>query len=114
MFKLVERAHKLVTAEVMAARAREIIAVNAEEELAACQVPVLYIAGGRDRLVPEHNRRRIKQIKPSVKVVVLPSSHMVLQNVPEAAAEVIVEFAAEIRADGPTDRATPYPSSASS
>jgi pimeloyl-ACP methyl ester carboxylesterase len=96
MFELVERAHRSVTAEVMAARAREIIAVDAEADLSACRVPLLYIAGARDRLVPEHNRRRIKRIKPSVKVVVLPSSHMVLQNVPEAAAEVIAEFAERV------------------
>ena len=99
MFELVERAHKIVTAEVMAARAREIVAVNAEDALAACRVPVLYIAGASDRLVPEHNRRRIKRIKPSVKVVVLPSPHMVLQNVPEAAAEVIADFAAKVGAE---------------
>ena len=99
MFELVERAHKIVTAEVMAARAREIIAVNAEEALAACRVPILYVAGGWDRLVPEHNRRRIKQIKPSVKVVVLPSLHMVLQNIPEAAAEVIAHCAARVGAE---------------
>jgi pimeloyl-[acyl-carrier protein] methyl ester esterase len=94
MFELVERAHRIVTAEVMAARAREIVTVDAEAALSACRVPLLYIAGARDRLVPEYNRRRIKQIKPSVKVVVLPSPHMVLQNVPQAAAEVIAEFAA--------------------
>lgn len=96
MFELVERAHKIVTAEVMAARAREIIAVDGEAALTACRVPLLYIGGARDRLVPEHNRRRIEQIKPSVKVVVLPASHMVLQNVPEAAAEVIAAFAAAV------------------
>ena len=96
MFELVEHAHRLVTAEVMAARAREIVAVDAEEALSVCRVPLLYIAGAWDRLVPEHNRRRIKQLKPSVELVVLPSSHMVLQNVPEAAAEVIAEFAARV------------------
>jgi len=96
MFELVERAHRMVTAEVMAARARDIIAVNAEADLSACRVPLLYIGGARDRLVPEHNRRRIRRIKPSVEVVVLPSSHMVLQNVPVAAAEVIAEFARRV------------------
>ena len=98
MFELVERAHRFVTAEVMAARAREIIGVNAEAALSACRVPLLYIAGGWDRLEPKHNRRRIKQIKPSAKMVVLPSPHMVLQNVPEAAAEVIADFAAKVGA----------------
>ena len=98
MFELVERAHRIVTAEVMAARAREIVAVDAVKALSACGVPLLYIAGARDRLVPEHNRRRITQIKPSVKVVVLPASHMVLQDVPEAAAKVIAEFAAAVGA----------------
>ena len=99
LFDLVERAHRIVTPEVMAARARAIIDVNAEEALSACRVPLLYIAGSRDRVASKHNRTRIKNINPSVRVVVLPAPHMVLQNVPQAAAKVITEFAARVGAD---------------
>jgi len=96
VFELVQRAHKLVTPAVLAARARAIIIVNAADALAACRVPLLYLAGSRDRVVPGHNQRRIKKINPNVKVVVLPAPHLVLQNAPEAAAKVIAQFAAEV------------------
>jgi pimeloyl-[acyl-carrier protein] methyl ester esterase len=96
VFELVQRAHKLVTPAVLAARARAITVVNAADALAACRLPILYIAGSRDRLVPRHNQRRIVRINPGVKIVVLPAPHLVLQNAPHAAAKVIAEFAASL------------------
>jgi len=96
LFELVERSHKVVTPAVQAARARAIINVNAEEALSACCVPILYLAGANDRLVPEHNVKRIRTINPRVRVVVLESSHMVLQTAPQEAANVIAQFAAEV------------------
>jgi pimeloyl-[acyl-carrier protein] methyl ester esterase len=96
VFKLVQRAHKLVTPAVLAARARAILAVDAEDALAACRLPILYIAGSRDRLVPKRNLIRIKRLNSKVRAAVLPAPHMVLQNAPEAAAKIIAEFAAEV------------------
>jgi pimeloyl-[acyl-carrier protein] methyl ester esterase len=96
LFELVERSHKKVTPSVQAARARAIINVNAEAALSACCVPILYLAGASDRLVPEHNVRRIRSINPRVRVAVLESSHMVLQTAPQEAANVITQFAAEV------------------
>jgi pimeloyl-[acyl-carrier protein] methyl ester esterase len=96
LFELVERSHKMVTPAVQAARARAIINVNAEAALSACCVPILYLAGAGDRLVPEHNLRRIRSINPRVRVAVLKSSHMVLQTAPQEAANVIAQFAAEV------------------
>jgi pimeloyl-ACP methyl ester carboxylesterase len=93
VFELVQRAHKLLTPAVLAARARAIIVVNAEDALAACRLPILYIAGSRDRLVPKRNPTRILRVNPGVKIVTLPAPHLVLQNAPEAAAKVIAEFA---------------------
>jgi pimeloyl-[acyl-carrier protein] methyl ester esterase len=96
VFELVQRAHKLVTPAVLAARARAITVVNAEDALAACCLPILYIAGSRDRLVPKRNPTRIQRVNPGVKIVALPAPHLVLQNAPEAAAKVIAQFAAEV------------------
>lgn len=96
VFELVQRAHKLVTPAVLAARARAITVVNAEDALAACRLPILYIAGSRDRLVPKRNPTRIQCVNPGVKIVTLPAPHLVLQNAPEAAAKVIAQFAAEV------------------
>ena len=96
LFKLVERSHAAVTPAVLAARAREVIGIDAEDALSACCVPLLYIAGSRDRVVPKQNLRRIKSAYPNVKVVILPAPHLVLQAAPQAAAEVIAEFAASV------------------
>jgi pimeloyl-ACP methyl ester carboxylesterase len=93
VFELVQRAHKLVTPRVLAARARAILAVDAADALSACRVPILYIAGSRDFIVPKHNPRRFKRIHPAVKVIELRAPHLILQNAPEAAARVIAEFA---------------------
>jgi pimeloyl-[acyl-carrier protein] methyl ester esterase len=96
LFKLVERSHATVSPIVLAARAREVIGINAEDALSACCVPLLYIAGSRDRVVPKHNLTRIKNIYPNARVVILPAPHLILQAEPQAAAAVIVEFAASV------------------
>lgn len=96
VFELVQRAHKLVTPAVLAARARAITVVNAADALAACRLPILYIAGSRDRLVPKRNPTRIQRVNPGVKIVALPAPHLVLQNAPDAAAKIIAQFAAEV------------------
>lgn len=95
LLPLVKRA-KVVSDAVRAARARAIVGVNAEDALAACCVPILYIAGSQDRVVPKHNLARVKAINPAVKVVVLPAPHLVLQAAPKAAAQAIAEFAASV------------------
>ena len=96
IFKLVQRAHKFVTPAVLAARARAILAVDAADALAACRLPILYLAGSHDRLVPKRNQTRIRRVHPGVKFVTLPAPHLVLQNAPEAAAKAIAQFAAEV------------------
>jgi pimeloyl-ACP methyl ester carboxylesterase len=96
LFELVERSHAAVTPAVLAARAREVIGIDAEDALSACCIPLLYIAGSRDRVVPKHNLTRIKNIYPDARVVILPAPHLVLQAAPQAAAAVIAEFAASV------------------
>ncbi|HKA32159.1 MAG TPA: alpha/beta hydrolase [Candidatus Binatia bacterium] len=95
LLPLVKRA-KVISPAVRAARARAIVGVNVEDALAACRVPILYIAGSQDRVVPKHNLARVKAINPGVKVVVLQAPHLVLQAAPEAAARAIAEFAASV------------------
>jgi pimeloyl-ACP methyl ester carboxylesterase len=98
LLPLVKRA-KVSAPAVRAARARAIVGVNVERALAGCHVPILYIAGSRDRVVARHNLARILAINPSVKVVVLPAPHLVLQAAPEAAARAIAEFAASVESN---------------
>jgi pimeloyl-ACP methyl ester carboxylesterase len=94
--ELVRRVHELVTPTVMAARARAIIAVDAEDALAACSYPILHLAGSRDRVVSRYSLKRIQRVRPDVRVVVLDAPHLVLQSAPEAAAQAISEFAASL------------------
>ena len=84
-----------VRPEVLAARVRDVLAVDVAAELASCPVPVLYLRGTRDGVVPGWNARGIRRIRPSVDVVDLPAPHWVLQTQAEAAAAAIARFAAE-------------------
>jgi pimeloyl-ACP methyl ester carboxylesterase len=96
LFELVTRSHAAVSPAVLAARARGVIGIDAADALSACCVPLLYIAGSRDRVVPKHNLTRIQSIYPNARVVILPAPHLVLQAAPQAAAKVIAEFAAAV------------------
>jgi pimeloyl-[acyl-carrier protein] methyl ester esterase len=98
LLEMVREANRAVTPEVLAARARAIVVVNAEDALAACNYPILYLAGSADRVVPKRNYERIKTINQSVKLVVLPAPHLVLQAAPAEAARAITEFAASVSA----------------
>jgi pimeloyl-[acyl-carrier protein] methyl ester esterase len=86
----------LVRPEVLAARLQDVLAVDVTTELAACDVPVLYLRGSRDMVVPSHNLREIRRIRPSVEVAVLPAPHLVLQTQPAASAAAITRFAAAL------------------
>ncbi len=75
---------------VLAARLRELATVDARADLAACPVPITYIAGEHDRLV---TARCVAEFAahPNTRIVTLPAPHLVLQTVPEAAARVVTE-----------------------
>lgn len=81
-----------VAPAVLAHRTREAIRSDVTRELAALDVPLLYVQGRSDLVVPGGNLRRIQRIKPSVQVAQLPAPHMVLQTQPERAAAAIAGF----------------------
>ena len=87
-----KQALSLVKPEVLAYRLREIIKVNVETELAACSLPILYMQGKYDFMVPSSNLVKIKKIKPDVQYVQLKTSHMLLQAKPNEAANSICSF----------------------
>ena len=88
-----------VEPSVLAARVRSILAVDVEAELRDCAVPVLYLRGERDRVVPLRNLRRMQQLLPSMEVSVLPAPHLVLQTQPVLAAKRIVQFLDDLDSD---------------
>jgi pimeloyl-[acyl-carrier protein] methyl ester esterase len=78
--------------EVIAHRVRSTLNANAIAELSACKVPILYLRGDRDFVVPKHNLNEITTLRPTVEVAHFPSPHMILQTQPAMAAEVISSF----------------------
>lgn len=88
------RAHRRVSAPVLAARAREILRVSATDDLRRCAAPILYLMGDGDGVVRRHNAAAIKALRPSVRVVSIPAPHLVLQAAPTLAAAAVVEFLA--------------------
>jgi len=86
---LVGEAIGAVRPEVLACRVRAVFNVNVRRDLAACPVPVLYLRGSRDLVVPSHNLREIQAALPAVQVTTLQAPHMVLQTQPAASASAI-------------------------
>ena len=79
---------------VIARRVREAMQVNVVSELSSCPVPILYLRGDHDRVVPKHNLDEIMSACPSMKVVHFPAPHPVLQTLPALTAAAISTFAA--------------------
>lgn len=75
--------------EVSAARVRDVLTVDVRDDLRRITVPILYLAGRRDRVVPPRVVREFQSLRPDIEVVTLDSPHAVLQRRPtEAAAEI--------------------------
>lgn len=88
--------YAVVRPEGLAARVRSVFRVDVRNALADCRLPILYIAGAKDFVVPRRNLRLIQRIHPGIEAVTIPSPHMVLQTAPIVAAEVIAKFASSI------------------
>lgn len=81
-----------VRPEVLAHRVREVFRVDARQDLLASAVPVLYLRGTRDLVVPARNLREILRLKPTVQVARIPAPHLLLQAQPGLAAAAIAGF----------------------
>lgn len=86
-----------VTPGVLSHRVRAVLQVNVLRQLSCCPVPILYLLGERDLVVPPRNIREIVAACPLVQVVRIPSSHWVLQTQPAAAAAAITDFMDNLR-----------------
>jgi pimeloyl-ACP methyl ester carboxylesterase len=81
-----------VAPHVFAHRLREVIRVNVAADLAACDVPMLYVQGEYDWVVPAWNVRRIVRLKPGIEIAKLPAAHMILKTQPALASAAICKF----------------------
>ena len=86
-----------VSPDVLAARVRSVLTVDARDWLKNCPVPILYLAGKQDRLVKPQCFETIKTIRPDVMHREIPAPHFVLQIAPSEAWREIEAFVAQRR-----------------
>lgn len=77
---------------VIADRIRQLARVDVIDPLLRIAVPVLYLAGRRDRLVGPRGLRPIVRARPEVPIEVLDAPHLVLQTRPIEAVGAIRRF----------------------
>jgi pimeloyl-[acyl-carrier protein] methyl ester esterase len=81
-----------VRPEVLAHRVREVLQVDVSEELSRCPVPILYLRGSRDLIVPRHNFHEMARLSPAISEATLAAPHMIVQTKPDEAADAISRF----------------------
>ncbi len=81
-----------VAPSVMATRLRAVARVDVSAELRATTMPLLYLAGRRDRLVGARPRNHIARLRRDARIELLDAPHMVLQQRPMLAAALLSEF----------------------
>jgi len=90
-----EESHKALASvrpEVWAHRLREVIGVDVSDELARTTLPILYIQGKRDIVVPGVNLKKVRAIRNDVQSVQIDTTHMIMQIRPDEAAAAISDF----------------------
>ncbi len=78
--------------EVLAARLKDALTVDAYEDLKKCGVPILCLYAKRDFILPDHCRETILEANPSVKLVGLDTPHFLFQSKPAEAFREIQAF----------------------
>lgn len=81
---------------VLAMRMLEVIDVDARAALTECPVPVTYLGGARDALLPRHLPTTLQRLRPSLTVTRLDAPHLVLQRAPREACDAIDAFLATL------------------
>ncbi|MBI1890154.1 MAG: alpha/beta hydrolase [Burkholderiales bacterium] len=82
----------LPSKEVLRARIHAVLDVDCRKKLKKMQVPMLYLQGMHDCVVPASAMRKIAEEIPSMEIRVFEAPHMILQIVPNEAAEAVKKF----------------------
>lgn len=85
-----------VSPQVIAARIREVLDVDAEKLLRDCPVPILYLRGKQDRLIGKKAYAEIKQMRPDVHYAPINAPHFVMQIATQDSIAVIVKFCRDL------------------
>ena len=89
------RAISRLSSAAMRRRVREVLAVDVSSSMAEVRVPTLYLRARHDRLVSLRSFERIASIRPDVRVAEFDAPHLLLQSVPDEAADAVLCFARE-------------------
>jgi pimeloyl-ACP methyl ester carboxylesterase len=92
LVRQIREACRAVSSDVLAARIREVLKVDAVRELRQLSVPILYLQGVNDRLVRPRAWRAIRRAKPEVALARIAAPHMVLQTAPRESWEHIIRL----------------------
>jgi pimeloyl-ACP methyl ester carboxylesterase len=92
LVRLVKKSLQKVSPEVLACRLTEVFNVDYSGALRTCPVPLLYLAGARDRLVPHSYLQTIQAIRPDAAIRTINAPHLLLQTEPEVAWRHILGF----------------------
>ncbi len=90
----VQRAVSAVRADVLAHRSSEALRVDAREALAGVEVPILFLAPTRDRLIRRDAHEDVSALRPDAEIALVDAPHMILQRSPHASLARIEEFLA--------------------
>jgi pimeloyl-ACP methyl ester carboxylesterase len=85
-----------VKPNVLAARARAVLACDATAELSKIDVPILYLLAKQDKIVPPWCLEEILRIKPDVNVVAIDAPHLLIQREPQKAAVAVTELLSKL------------------
>ncbi len=78
-----------VDSAVLARRLQEVMRVDVREAFARLRIPILYLAGRRDRLVRGWNVAAMQKLQPAMRVISLDAPHLIVQRQPAASAQAI-------------------------
>ncbi len=92
----IRRTLSSVPPRILASRLRTLLSSNSGDALRALDVPILYLRGMADCLVPDSAFRAIAEIVPSAKRREIPGPHMLIQARPIEVWRAIAEFVATL------------------
>jgi pimeloyl-[acyl-carrier protein] methyl ester esterase len=95
----VHAAIRAVKPAVLAARLRQVLAVDARAALNKVSVPILSIQAQQDRLVGESSLAEMLAIKPQIQVARIAGPHLILQREPQQSAEAVAIFIRQLASD---------------
>jgi len=85
-----------VSSVVWRRRLRSVMDADARARMAEIDVPILYIRGSRDRVVPKSAASVVHSAARNVRVAELDGPHLVLQSKPSDAAILVGEFGRQL------------------